>query len=178
MSLVTLTRLHMQRTILLATFGGVTVLALSWAGHRKLAVEEIEPVVVEVGENSYEYVRAEESDAEIVFVVDITRPGDTIPTSHRFPLKRNPGAPNRGVGGVAYSFHGCGPASCFGRSIDMCGYDEKTNTLSLSVHAYWMTPDGRSGEADGKFMVPWLGEARQAISNGVVVHAHFVPPIR
>jgi hypothetical protein len=50
--------------------------------------------------------------------------------------------------------------------------------VTVRVSLRWTTRDNIKGEAEGKVVVPWLGEARQDIGGGASVHARFSQPER
>lgn len=120
---------------------------------------------------SFEYFEVDEDSADIVLIVDLSAPPLTGPDSHRFPLKHNPGARLPGIANGSRCWRACGPEGWYGGSISLSGPEQPNEAVIVQVLLDWGMREQGKGQADGEVVVPWLGETRQNLGNGVTVHA-------
>ena len=141
---------------------------------RRSAVE-IESITFDIVEESYHWIKADESDAEIVLIISVTIPTSTTPRSERFPLKTNPNGHLDGIPPISMSCRACGKRGGLGRSISANDIHDGKNSLSVSVSVDWRLDD-RHGEFKDELQVPWLGDVKHELGEGSSVRVHFEKP--
>jgi hypothetical protein len=171
----------MQRALLLATSIGLAGFTPGCSRQAPPAESgprliELEPVAL--GPDSYEYVYAEEAAADVVFIVDLSAPHWGAPDTQRFPRKHNPGAPGQGLAPINLSWCAAGGKGGSSGSIGLSGPEVPQGAVTVRVSLCWTTRDNVQGQAEGKVVVPWLGEARKDLGGGASVHVRFSPPER
>jgi len=170
----------MQRALLLAASVGLAGFTSDCSPHApqaesRLRLIEFEPVTM--GPGSHEYVETDEAAADVVLVVDLSLPHLDTPDTHRFPLKHNPGAPWPGIGLSSSHWCAAGGEGGYGGSIGLSGPEIPQGAVMVRVSVHWSTTrDNVQGQAEGKVVVPWLGETRKDVGGGVSVHARFSKP--
>lgn len=129
--------------------------------------------VFSVNAETFEYVRAAESQAELILVIELTTPAMLAPDIHRIPLRRNAKALFSGMEPYSSSWCACGGNGGYGGNVSARGGSSPQDPTYVSISVHW-TRDGVHGERSGTIRVPWLGEMSQSLGPDSKARVYFV----
>jgi hypothetical protein len=138
---------------------------------------EPEPEIGYIGGEYDAYQDTQESDSDIVVVVEFLPPSWTEADTRRIPLKRNANSKNKRIY-VSYGWAACGGGGSYGGNLTVRNHGPDTREIEVSVSVSWKNESEPRGFFEHEMVVPWNRDVKQTIDSRSWTRVRFERPRR